>query len=224
MGVIYKTTNLINGKIYVGKRIFNKEKFLKTNYYGSGTLLKSSIIKYGLESFERVILEEVDNEILSDREIYWIKELESNNLEIGYNLTTGGNSKYGRKIGKMSDETKQKLREASIKYLIENGHPFKDKSHSEESKQKIRDKLKGVSFDKERAKRSGDAHRGLKYNKPNRPIIQSTLEGEFIQIWNSVDDAAIHYDINRRSLYRCCIEEYKNYNGYIWKYFIKKES
>jgi hypothetical protein len=64
MGVIYKTTNLINGKIYVGKRVFNSEKFMKTNYYGSGTLLKLSIIKYGLENFDRIILEEVDNEIL----------------------------------------------------------------------------------------------------------------------------------------------------------------
>jgi len=108
MGVIYKTTNLINGKIYIGKRVFNSEKFYKTKYYGSGTLLKQSIIKYGIENFTREVIEEVDNEFLDEREIYWISVFESNNLDIGYNLTIGGNSRQGRKIGSMSNETKQK--------------------------------------------------------------------------------------------------------------------
>jgi group I intron endonuclease len=228
MGVIYKTTNLINGKIYIGKRILDKEKFLRSGYYGSGTLLKASISKYGLENFNREILEEVDNENLSLREVFWIKELCSNDLEIGYNLTIGGNCKYGRKIGKMSDETKQKLREATTKYIKENGHPFKDKSHTEETKELIRSKLKGISFDVERAKRSGEGHRGLKYNKPPKPvkikmdknvkIIQKTLDGDFIQIWNSIKDAAIFYGIDRSSISRCCIGEYKKSNGYIWEY------
>jgi group I intron endonuclease len=142
MGVIYKTTNLVNGKIYIGKRILSKEKFLRSGYYGSGTL-KLSISKYGLENFNKEILEEVDNENLSLREVFWIKELCSNDLEIGYNLNIGGNCKYGRKIGRMSDETKQKLREATTKYIKENGHPFKDKSHTEETKELIRSKLKG---------------------------------------------------------------------------------
>ena len=43
MGVIYKTTNLINGKIYIGKRVFDSDKFLRTKYFGSGTLLKLAI-------------------------------------------------------------------------------------------------------------------------------------------------------------------------------------
>lgn len=228
MGVIYKTTNLINGKIYIGKRILDKEKFLRSGYYGSGTLLKASISKYGLENFNREILEEVDNDNLSLREVFWIKELCSNDLEIGYNLTIGGNCKYGRKIGKMSDETKQKLREATTKYIKENGHPFKDKSHTEETKELIRSKLKGISFDVERAKRAGEGHRGLKYNKPPKPvkikmdknvkIIQKTLDGDFIQIWNSIKDAAIFYGIDRSSISRCCIGEYKKSNGYIWEY------
>jgi len=228
MGVIYKTTNLINGKIYVGKRVFNSDKFYKSNYYGSGKLLKQSILKYGKENFLREVIEEVDNEFLCEREIHWISILQSNNLEIGYNLTTGGNSKYGRRIGKMSDETKQKLREKTIAYIKENGHPFKYKSHSEETKELIRNKLKGITFSPERAKRAGDGHRGLKYNKPPKPvkikmdknvkIIQKTLDGDFIQIWNSIKDAAIFYGIDRSSISRCCIGEYKKSNGYIWEY------
>jgi hypothetical protein len=64
MGVIYKTTNLINKKIYIGKRIFTKDKFFRNKYYGSGKLLKEAINKYGLGSFNREVLEEVDNEFL----------------------------------------------------------------------------------------------------------------------------------------------------------------
>jgi hypothetical protein len=44
--IIYKTTNIINGKYYVGKDINNSESYL-----GSGVLLKRAIKKYGKENF-----------------------------------------------------------------------------------------------------------------------------------------------------------------------------
>jgi len=228
MGVIYKTTNLINGKIYIGKRVFNSEKFYKTKYYGSGTLLKQSIIKYGIENFTREVIEEVDNEFLDEREIYWISVFESNNLDIGYNLTIGGNSRQGRKIGSMSNETKQKISESVANYIKENGHPFKNKSHTEETKQKISNKLKGISLSPERSKKAADGHRGMKYNKPSKHIkekidrnvniIQFSLDGIFIKVWKSIKEASDFYNINRSGISRCCKGEYKKCGGYKWKY------
>lgn len=47
--------------------------------------------KYGIENFKVECLEEVDNDILSDREIYWIHELQS--YKDGYNATKGGDGK-----------------------------------------------------------------------------------------------------------------------------------
>lgn len=84
---IYKITNLINGKIYIGK-----DTKCKSNYYGSGLLIRRSIDKYGLENFKKEILEKIDNdyEYLSIREKYWIEYFESNNLSIGYNISPGG--------------------------------------------------------------------------------------------------------------------------------------
>jgi len=66
---IYKTTNLINGKIYIGK----SEKHFNPNYYGSGILLKKSVKKYGIENFSVELIEKCDSiEELNYREKYWI--------------------------------------------------------------------------------------------------------------------------------------------------------
>jgi len=226
MGVIYKTTNLINNKIYIGKRIFTKEKFFKNKYYGSGKLLKDAIRKYGLENFDREVLEEVENELLDQREIYWIEKYNANNKEIGYNLTKGGNSKYGRKIGAMSDETKEKISKSVSKYLNDNGHPFQNKNHKAETKEKIREKLKGRKLPKKQVDNFIKSRIGLKYNKPPKPlkikidqsikVKQLTLEGEFIKEWNSMMEASNSLNIDRTGISRACKGIYKQCGGYKW--------
>lgn len=82
--IIYKTTNLINNKFYIGKDAKNTKSYL-----GSGKVLKQAIQKYGKENFKKEILEYcTDLEHLDEREIYWIDKY--NALEVGYNLTEGG--------------------------------------------------------------------------------------------------------------------------------------
>jgi len=83
--IIYKTTNLINGKVYIGKDKYNNEKYL-----GSGKILKQAIEKYGKENFKKEIIEECeDEEIWLKREMYWIEYF--NSTKIGYNIALGGN-------------------------------------------------------------------------------------------------------------------------------------
>lgn len=83
---IYKTTNLLTGKIYVGK-----DKRQRKSYLGSGTYLKRSLKKHGRENFVKEILEICDTEeILNEREEFWIRELDARNPEIGYNIQKGG--------------------------------------------------------------------------------------------------------------------------------------
>jgi group I intron endonuclease len=82
--IIYKTTNLINGKFYVGKDAKNRKYYL-----GSGKVLRLAIEKYGKENFKKEILEVCSSlEELSEREKYWIKALDS--INSGYNITEGG--------------------------------------------------------------------------------------------------------------------------------------
>ena len=92
--IIYKTTNLVNGKIYIGQDRNNNP-----NYYGSGKLLKLSIKKYGRENFTKEVLEECINEVhMNEREIYWIAFYDSMDEKIGYNISEGGRE-GDRKVG-----------------------------------------------------------------------------------------------------------------------------
>ena len=85
--LVYKTTNLVNGKIYIGKHETNN---LDDGYLGSGNLLKRAIEKYGEENFKREVLFEC-----SSREEMNAKEAELVNEEFlkrddVYNLKQGG--------------------------------------------------------------------------------------------------------------------------------------
>ncbi len=83
--IVYKTINLINGKIYIGKDSYNNPKYL-----GSGSNLKSDIQKYGEENFKKEILEFCTSDAeLNNCEKYWIKKLNAQDSTIGYNIAFG---------------------------------------------------------------------------------------------------------------------------------------
>ena len=119
-GIIYKTTNTINGKIYVGQ---HKTQIIDDGYVGSGKLIRRSIEKYGAENFIREVLEVVySREEAGVREEFWIRELDATNPAIGYNITQyawGGQPHTDESRTKistahtgrvLSEETKQKMR------------------------------------------------------------------------------------------------------------------
>ena len=83
--IIYKTTNLINQKIYIGQDSKNN-----SNYLGSGKLLKEAIKEFGKENFKKEILEYCNSQVeLNNQERFWVKELNSKTPN-GYNITSGG--------------------------------------------------------------------------------------------------------------------------------------
>jgi hypothetical protein len=84
---IYKTTNKINQKFYIG---MHKTDNLEDGYIGSGKLLKRAIEKYGIENFEKEILFVYNNiQDMIAKEIELITEDEIKN-PLCYNLTPGG--------------------------------------------------------------------------------------------------------------------------------------
>ena len=111
MPYIYKTTNTLNGKIYIGQTKKSKEK--TSNYIGSGKLLIEAIKEYGKQSFIKEIIEEIENQdpvYIDSRESYWISYYNSRDPLIGYNITKGGSgwSSFGIK---RAEETKNKQSE-----------------------------------------------------------------------------------------------------------------
>lgn len=101
---IYKITNKINGKFYVGKTTKSlEERWEKHQKYNKCPKLFASIKKYGANNF---IIENLEfcnsQEDLNKKEIFWIKKL--NAIENGYNLTHGGDG------GAMIGEALEKIR------------------------------------------------------------------------------------------------------------------
>ena len=114
-GYVYKTTNLVNGKIYVGQK--KSDKFIPT-YFGSGTLIRRALKKYGESNFDVCIIEKCySRDELNKKEIYWIKELKSQyGFGIGYNITPGG--EFGDTFTHLPEEEKEKKRELHRKNNI----------------------------------------------------------------------------------------------------------
>ena len=131
--IIYKTLNLINGKIYIGQDTNNDP-----NYYGSGLLLKKAIKKYGKKNFIKEILEYCDTkEILDEREIYYIKKYDSINM--GYNLSIGGTGGPNFSGKSHSEETREKMKKTWDKRKEDPNfkHNLLGFKHSEETKKKM---------------------------------------------------------------------------------------
>lgn len=90
---IYKTTNNITNKIYIGQS--QKDQNDNEEYLGSGLILLKSIKKHGKHNFSKEILHECSTkDELNDLEIYYIKKFNSTNELIGYNIVTGGQGGY----------------------------------------------------------------------------------------------------------------------------------
>ena len=91
MGFIYKITNNINQKSYIGKTERSIEIRYKEHLRHRNNLnlpLYKAFNKYGIENFSISQLEECDDQILDEREIYWINFYQT--YKNGYNCTEGG--------------------------------------------------------------------------------------------------------------------------------------
>ena len=108
--IIYKITNKINNKIYIGQDQYNNKE-----YFGSGLKIKRSLKKYGKENFIKEIIEYCkDKEEMNIREIFWISEFNSIDPEIGYNISIGGQG------GNLGEFVKMKKSESLKNYFKNN--------------------------------------------------------------------------------------------------------
>lgn len=167
---IYKTTNLRNGRFYIGMHSTNN---LKDGYLGSGSTLRKSIRKHGPENFKIEIMEWCDTrEILAKRETEIITE-EFLNDKNCYNIKPGGfggfnNTEHqlkcsraagllhGYKLSndiqykesyskKISEANKRRYEKGNIKPINEN-YDWKGKKHKPETIEKMRNAKKNYNI------------------------------------------------------------------------------
>ena len=148
-GYIYKTTNLTNGRIYIGQ----KTGSFAPGYLGSGKIIVKSLLKHGRENFKLEVLAfGSTREMLDALVIKYIAEYRAVfGNEFLYNLSAGG---VGVRMS-CSDEKKEKLRQATIEQFsdsefkekwckqnkdrcsISENNPMFGKHHTDETRKKI---------------------------------------------------------------------------------------
>ena len=159
---LYKTTNLLNNKFYVG---MHSTSNLEDGYLGSGTFLRRSIRKYGKDNFKFEILQFFETrEILIEQE----KDLVNNDFiknQLCMNLRPGGTGvDQFTNLGSLrSEETKKKMSENNKG----DKNPFYNKTHTDESKKKITESGIGRGKGKQRTEET-------------KQKISNTLKGKII--------------------------------------------
>ena len=138
---VYKITNKVTNKIYIGITNQGSGARYRHHWYesriGEPSPIHRSMAKYGEDNFTLEIIDFADTyDELKEKEKYWIKQYNSTDKSIGYNLTEGGDGTFGRKH---SEETKEKIRQKALGRKV-----------SEETKKKMSEAKLGKCSDKQR--------------------------------------------------------------------------
>lgn len=167
--IIYKITNLVNNKVYIGQTTKDLEYRIKMHLKESKTNkterpFLNALRKYGIENFKKEIIDTASSlEELDEKEIKWINFYDSTNREKGYNIFHGGQFKkmatpeFGKRVSeglKKSEKWQEYIKTDEYRNRIKEYCTKKGEKLKEEHKQKIWDKNKDriLSLNKERSK------------------------------------------------------------------------
>lgn len=173
--LIYKITNKLNGKIYIGQ---HQTDNLDDGYMGSGVAINRAIKKYGIENFSKEVLFDVEDAELMDFIEELIVDEEFVTRPDTYNLKTGGEKhcRYSeearRRISEslkgkhLSEEHKKKISESELGRVVSEetrkkiSEANKGKYHSEEAKRKMSEANKGKHLSEETKRKMSESRKG----------------------------------------------------------------
>jgi group I intron endonuclease len=248
MGYIYIVENKVNNKKYIGQTKCDDiqkrwKQHKKIDKYSIGNCLLNAYNKYGIDNFIFKILCICFD---SDTDFYEIEYIKKYNTLYpnGYNLQQGGNNRKHniytidlirkKQSGSNSKNFGKKLPlETCIKIsnnLKGEKHPNYNKKMSIEQKNKISNTMKNFSEDKRKEinKKISTTLKHINKNEKKqtgKKIAQYDLNGNIINIYNSISHAANEIKVDRMTISRCCDDRYLNYKtckGFIWKYYYEK--
>ena len=200
---IYKITNKINGKCYIGKSIDVYRRWEEEKHFRSvNEHLKSAFEKYGFENFSFEILEECEESALDSKEIYYISLLDATNNKKGYNMTFGGTG------GKLTSEVIERIKKTKEK----NGYTkfWLGKKIPSETKEKISKSLSG--------------NKNPFFNKTGKdsPNGRKILCIETNQVFDTIKEAAQFANLKVGNNIRTAIKLNIKAGGYHWQYLDSK--
>ena len=208
MGYIYKITNTKNNKIYIGKTTtciqdrFSKHIYesKNANVKGYSFILHKAFRKYGIDNFIIEEVEEIDNSMLNDREIYWINAY-SSMIPNGYNMTFGG--------------------EGSVKINYDLVYSLWDDGNSIAQIAKIVNhsisQIRHILLDYNNFCVEANAQRTIDATKKKVGQYDKNTN-ELIKIHDSIKDAAAAVNVDRSCISRCCSGKKKSSRGFVWRF------
>ena len=184
MGYIYKLTNTLNGKAYIGQTVKKLETRINHHFnHKRCPALHNAIQKYGRDAFTLEILHEALDIFLDDLEVAEINK--HNTLAPnGYNIEGGGNA---NKV--LSDQTRQKISDALKGKTLSPEHRQKisdalkgrkGKTHTPETRQKISDAKRGKTHTPETRKKLSDLNKGKTLSPETRQKVSDARKGKTI--------------------------------------------
>ena len=203
--IIYKITNLLNNKIYVGQTKRTLEERMSEHCRKDKLPVDYAIKKYGIENFSVEILDTAETEQeLDQKEMKWVAFYNCVTPN-GYNLTKGSRKTIGYKHTK---EAKEKMKKARSTAYLGSGNPFYGKHHSEEQKKKWGEIRKGLNhLTEEQIKNLRKSH-----------FTKAVLCVETGEVFDTIKTAAEKYNIVATHITRVCRGRRKTTGGYHWKY------
>lgn len=203
---IYKITNKINGKIYIGQTVGTVQNRFNEHCRSSkcSTPIDKAIKKYGKYNFSVEILEETDNiDTLNELEIKYIAEYNSTDMSIGYNLCKGGMGTVGYHH---RPDSCAKMTQSRIGIFAGEKNPFYGKHHTEEQRAKWSAERKGRHLTDEWKANVGKSQW--------KPVINITTGERF----ESVKAAGEYYGISPNHISYTCRGKQKTCRGYKFMY------
>jgi group I intron endonuclease len=203
--------NTVNGKRYIGITSQEPEKRWLNGYGYSGYLrFGRAIKKYGWDAFKHIILyENLSEEQAKDFEVALINEFQTQDENLGYNMTRGGEGVAGFHH---TDESRKKMSEAKRGA----NHPNYGRHLSESTREKIsqaqigKPRKRGYKQSPEAVERAARA----KW----KPVEAYTDDGSFVRRFESAKSAEQATCISRKNISLCCLGHRKHAGGYSWKF------
>ena len=192
-GFIYITTNMINGKRYIGQRKFYGTGHQKwQNYLGSGKIIRRAINKYGKENFVREIIDiTYSKEELDLKEIQYIKDYNATKTDNFYNLVEGGSGTKGSFDERYTKEERKKIHDLKSENVLGENNPNYGNKWNEEQRKVMSLRMK-------------DQYIGV-----NNPRAKSVICITTGKIFSTAKEAGEYYKVNRGSIGQCCKGNFK---------------